>query len=152
MTDPDRFDVEVRKAIADAIRRRGAVPSLGRVAEDIAAPEDEVRASFDRMIAGHVFIPQRGSSEIYAYDPFCVEKTDFRVRADGRAWWAICGWDALGIPAALGVGGTVETHCPDCGDRVVVDIDRDGTPTSASGAVLHVGVPAKDFWNDIYFT
>ena len=152
MSDEDRFDRDVRRAIAEAIRRRGTIPTIAIVAADMNADEAAVRASFERMIAAHVFIPRRDSSEIYAYDPFCVEKTEFRVRADGRAWWAICGWDALGIPAALGVAGTVETVCADCGERIVVDIDRDGIATSASGAVLHVGVPAKDFWQDIYFT
>lgn len=148
----EQFDRDVRRAIADAIRRRGAIPTIARVAADMGADEAAVTASFDRMIAAHVFIARQGSREIYAYDPFCADKTEFRVRADGRAWWAICGWDALGIPAALGVAGTVETACADCGERVVVDIDRDGVATSASGAFLHVGVRAKDFWNDIYFT
>ena len=152
MSDEAAFDRDVRTAIVEAIRRRGAVPTIATVAADMSADEAAVRASFDRMIATHVFIARHDSSEIYAYNPFCAEKTDFRVRADGRAWWAVCGWDALGIPAALGVAGTIETACADCGDRVVVDIDRDGIATTASGAVLHVGVPAKDFWNDIYFT
>ena len=148
----EQFDRDVRRAIAEGIRRRGAIPTIARVAADMATDEAAVKASFDRMIAAHVFIPKKGSSEIYAYDPFCAEKTEFRVRADGRAWWAICGWDALGVPASLGVAGTVETACADCGERVVVDVDRDGIATSATGAVLHVGVRAKDFWNDIYFT
>ena len=152
MTEPEAIDRAVRKAIAEAIRRRGAVPTIAAIAADMDMAEDAVRASFDRMIAAHVFIPHPGSSEIYAYNPFCAERTDFRVRADGRAWWGICGWDALGIPAALGVAGTVETSCADCGERITVDVDRDGIATSATGAVLHVGVPAKEFWRDIYHT
>ena len=152
MSDEDRFDLEVRTAIAEAIRRRGTIPTIATVAADIGADEAAVRASFERSSAAHVFIARPGTSEIYAYNPFCAEPTEFRVRADGRAWWAVCGWDALGIPAALGVAGTVETACADCGERIVVDIDRDGLATSPSGAVLHVGVRAKDFWKDIFFT
>lgn len=151
-TPDDEFDRSVRHAIATSIRRRGAVPTIAQVVSDLGHDEASVRASFDRMIAAHVFIPKRGSSEIYAYDPFCAERTDFRVRSDGRVWWAICGWDALGIPAALGVAGTVESSCADCGDRIVIDIDGDGSAASSSGAVLLVGVPAVDFWKDIYFT
>lgn len=148
----EAFDRRVRSAIAASIRRRGAIPTIAQVAVDLADHENSVHASFDRMIAGHVFIPQRGSSEIYAYDPFCAEPTDFRVRSDGRSWWSICGWDALGIPAALGVAGTVESSCADCGDRIVIDVDRDGTASAANPVVLHVGVRAIDFWKDIYFT
>jgi hypothetical protein len=150
--DDESFDRSVRQTIAASIRRRGAVPTIAQVATDLGEEQESVQASFDRMSAAHVFIPKRGSSEIYAYDPFCVERTDFRVRSDGRLWWAICGWDALGIPAALGVSGTVESSCADCGDRIVVDVDRDGTAVSSSGAVLLVGVRAIDFWKDIYFT
>lgn len=151
-SDDAAFDGGVREAIARSIRQRGAVPAIAQVASDLGGDEAAVRASFDRMIAVHVFIPKRGSSEIYAYDPFCAERTDFRVWSDGREWWALCGWDALGIPAALGVAGSVESSCADCGEPISVDVGRDGTASSSSGAVLNVGVPARDFWKDIYFT
>ena len=150
-SDDAAFDGRVRQAIATFIRHRGAVPTIAQVASDLG-DEATVRASFDRMIAEHVFIPKRDSSEIHAYDPFSAESTDFRVWSDDREWWALCGWDALGIPAALGVAGTVESSCADCGERIVIEVDRNGEAASSSSAVLHVGVPARDFWKDIYFT
>ena len=150
--EDDAFDARVREAIVASIRNRGAVPTIAQVANDTGADEPSVGASFDRMIAAHVFIPQRDSSEILSYNPFSAEKTDFRVRSGGREWWALCGWDALGIPAALGVAGRVESFCTDCGEPIVIDVDRDGTPSSNGGAVMHVGVRALDFWKDIYHT
>jgi len=152
VTGDEAFDRRVREAIASSIRRRGNVPKIAQVAADMNADASPVRSSFDRMIAAHVFIPQRDSSEIYSYNPFCVEHTDFRVRSDGREWWALCGWDALGIPAALGAAGRVETTCIDCGEAVVIDVDRDGTATGSPGIVMVVGVRAIDFWKDIYLT
>jgi len=152
MNDDAAFDVDVREAIASAIRSRGAVPTIADVARDLSTDEAPVRASFDRMIATHVFIPKRGSSEILSYNPFCSEATDFRVRCMGREWFALCGWDALGIPAALGAGGRIVSSCADCGESIVIDVDRDGTATAAAGAVLNVGVRARAFWDDIYFT
>ena len=128
------------------------MPKIADVARDLALPEEPVRASFDRMIAAHVFIPRRGSSEILSYNPFCADPTDFRVRCAGREWWALCGWDALGIPAALGAAGSIVSTCADCGEGIVVDVDRDGTATAARGAVLNIGVRARAFWDDIYFT
>lgn len=148
----DAVDRRVREAIASSIRRRGSIPTMAQVATDLPADPAVVRASFARMIAAHVFIPLRDSSEIYAYNPFCSEHTDFRVRSDGREWWALCAWDALGIPAALGAAGRVETTCNDCGEPVVIDVDRDGTATASPGVVMSVGVRAADFWKDIYFT
>ena len=166
MSDDDDFDARVREAIASSIRDRGSVPTIAQTARNMGVDEGLVKASFDRMIASHVFIAKRDSSEILSYNPFSVEKTDFRVRSGGREWWALCGWDALGIPAALGVAGRIETFCADCGEPIVIDVDRDGTPSanggrpsakvgaqsSAGGPVLHVGVRAIDFWKDIYFT
>lgn len=148
----EAFDRRVREAIASSIRRRGSVPVMAQVAMDVRADAEAIRAAFDRMIAAHVFIPQRGSSEIYSYNPFCAERTDFRVRSDGREWWALCAWDALGIPAALGAAGTAETSCLDCGESIVVDVDRDGTAVASPGIVMQVGVRAADFWKDIHFT
>jgi hypothetical protein len=152
VTAEEAFDSRVRVAIATAIRKRGAVPTIAEVTRDLAEDEGAVRASFGRMIAAHVFVPRRDSSEIHSYNPFCAERTDFRVRSDGRQWWAMCAWDALGIPAALGVTGTIESSCVDCGEGIVVDVDRDGTATTAAGAVMYVGVKAIDFWKDIHFT
>lgn len=152
MSDEAAFDQRVRVAIATAIRTRGAVPRIAEVAADLGSDVSAVNSSFDRMIAAHVFIPERDSREIYAYDPFCVGPTDFRVRSGGREWWAICGWDALGIPAALGAAGTVDAACADCGDAISITVDRDGSATANVPAVLNVGVPAAEFWKDIYFT
>ena len=152
MSDDEAFDARAREAIIASIRNRGLVPTIAQLASDLRTDEETVRASFDRMIAAHVFIPKRDSSEIFSYNPFSVEKTDFRVRSGGREWWALCGWDALGIPAALGVAGRIESFCADCGEPIVIDVDRDGTPSANGEAVLHIGVRAIDFWNDIYFT
>ena len=151
-TGDDQFDARVRDAIAASIRSRGAVPTIAQVSADLRQPEETVKVSFDRMIAAHVFIPKRGSSEILSYNPFAAEPTEFRVRSAGREWWALCGWDALGVPAALGAAGTIESSCGDCGEPIRIDVRADGTATGASDLVLRVGVRAIDFWKDIYFT
>lgn len=151
MTDAE-VDREVRIAIARAIKTRGQVPTIAAVAADMGEEVASVDASFARMIAGHVFLPREGSHEIYSYNPFCAEKTDFFVTAAGRIWFGICAWDALGIPAALGTSGVVETHCPDCNESVVVEVDADGATEVQTWTVMQVGVHARDFWKDIYFT
>jgi hypothetical protein len=151
VTDALAFDHEVRAAIARAIREGGRIPRIAEVALALGADERAVEASFVRMIEGRVFIPEPGSREILAYDPFCVGPTPFAVRAGGREWWGICGWDALGIPPALGTDGTLTADCADgCGTALRIDVAAAG---GARGeAVLHVGVPARSFWDDIYFT
>jgi hypothetical protein len=151
MTDAD-FDREVRIAIARSIKTRGKVPTIAAVAAELGKDIETVDASFARMIEGHVFIARKDSHEIFTYNPFCAEPTDFFVTAAGRVWFGICAWDALGIPAALGEAGVVETHCPDCDESLVVEVDADGGTELQTWTVMQVGVPARDFWKDIYFT
>lgn len=151
MTDAD-LDREIRIAIARSIKTRGSIPTIAAVATDMGMDIATVDATFARMIEGHVFIPQKDSHEIYAYDPFCVGPTDFFVTAAGRVWFGICAWDALGIPAALGETGVIETHCGDCGEELLVEVDADGGTDEQTWTVLQVGVRPRDFWKDIYFT
>ena len=151
MTDAE-FDREVRIAIAQSIKTRGRVPTIAAVAADMKQDIAAVDASFARMIDGHVFIPRKDSHEIFTYNPFSAEPTDFFVTAGGRIWFGICAWDALGIPAALGESGVVETHCADCNESLVVEVDANGATELQTWTVMQVGVPARDFWKDIYFT
>ena len=146
------LDREVRIAIARSIKNRGKIPTISDVATDLRMDVAAVDAAFARMIEGHVFIPRTDSHEIYSYSPFCSEPTDFYVTAAGRVWFGICAWDALGIPAALGEAGVIETHCADCGESLLVEVDADGGTDVETWTVMQVGVPARDFWKDIYFT
>jgi hypothetical protein len=148
----EAIDQRVKAAIAMSIRSRGVIPTIAEVASDIETSDNDVGASFERLAAAHVFIPQRESREIYAYNPFCVGPTDFHVNAGARTFWGICGWDALGIPAALGVAGEIRTTCPDCREPLAVSVNESGAARSATPVVFRVDVPAREFWADIYFT
>ena len=152
MTERADFDREVRVAIARSIRERGAIPTMHDVARALGREAPDVDASFARMIEGHVFIPREGSHEIHAYDPFCTDPTAFRVSAGGRDWSAICGWDALGVPPALGASGTIDARCGDCDEPLHIVVGRDGSATAESGTLLQIGVPAREFWTNIRFT
>ena len=128
-TETSRFDHDLRAVIARSIREQGVIPTISE----------------------STLIPRRGSPEIYAYNPFCSEPTGFSVRAAGRDWSAICGWDALGIPPALGTSGTVRTPCGDgCGETITIEVGLGGVATG--DAVFHSGVPSRHGWDDIYFT
>lgn len=146
-----RFDRDLRAVIARGVREQGAIPTIAEAADLLRAEPAATEAAFVRLAEAHVFIPRRGSHEIYAYNPFCSEPTDFSVHAAGREWSAICGWDALGIPPALGTTGTVRTPCGDrCGETITLEVGMGGAATGE--AVFHSGVPSRQGWDDIYFT
>jgi hypothetical protein len=122
------------------------------VAADVGKDVATVDASFARMIEGRVFRARRDSHEILAYSPFCAEPTDFFVTSAARIWFGIDAWDALGIPAALGEPGVIETHCADCQESLVIEVDANGATEVQTWTVMQVGVPARDFWKDIEYT
>ena len=98
----------------------------------------------------HALVLEAGSGSIRMAAPFSAVPTVYRVHAQGRWWFANCAWDALGICAALGVDGRVESVCPDCGELYTVEVrdrrlDRDDL-------LFHVLVPAAHWWDDIVFT
>src|SRR5437868_3019792 len=116
MIDTPTFDRDVRLTIAECIRDRSAVPSLAEVAARVARPEGEVADAFGRLAAARVMILRPGTSEILSFNPFASGSTDFRVRAGGQDWSALCAWDAFGVVAALHTDGLVLGHCSDvCG-------------------------------------
>lgn len=150
--DDGEQDRVVRGAIARSLTERGTIPTIANVAAAIGSDVATAEESFCRLQDAHVFIPREGSNEIYAYDPFCIGPTDFRITAAGRDWWAICAWDALGVPPALGATGTIVARCADCGDPITIEVGLRGSAAAHDGAVLQIGVPAREFWKDIRFT
>lgn len=52
--------------------------------------------------------------------------------AEMHTW---CALDAVGIPAALGLTATVATRCPQCGERITVDVN-DGAAVAAGSVTL----------------
>lgn len=135
--DTQRVDiVPLRRAIFRHFAETGRAPALA--AEELTALETAHAAVLDEAGA------------IAFANPFANGPSASRVEADGRAYDAVCAWDALGILAALGTDGTVSTACPDCGESIVVDI-HGGAPV-ATRAVVHFLVPARRWYEDLGFT
>jgi len=152
ITDPAEIDREVRTTIAECIRDRGAVPSLAEVASRAAVPESDAGESFGRLAAARVMILRPGTTEILSFNPFAAGPTDFRVRAGGRDWSALCAWDAFGVAAALRTDGLVLGHCGDvCGVPLEVRLAGDAIG-ALDGVVMQFALPAREWWKDIVFT
>jgi DNA-binding transcriptional LysR family regulator len=83
-------------------------------------------------------------------NPFATAPSPFRVETDRRSYNAVCAWDALGVLAAFGSDGTVESDCPDCGEPLALRV-RHGAidPTNAT---VHFLVPAARWYDDLAFT
>ena len=143
-------DQQVRLFIFRRAADTGQVPTVPQIAERLNLSPVDVEASLTRLAAGRVLILPPGTTNIWVADPFCAVPTAFRVTARRRTYFGICIWDALGIPAALGANATVETTCGDCGAPMTLEI-RNGLLAVGEG-VIHFGVPAARWWDNIAYT
>ena len=82
--------------------------------------------------------------------PFSAVATEYQVVAGDQTWWANCAWDALAIPAALGIDGRIVARWLDSREPIDLEI-AGGEPTSSDGLV-HFAFPARRWWDDIIET
>lgn len=145
----DGRDLELRNLTYGFMVAAGRAPTAAELASDAGIDEAEVAAGWRRLHDAHALVLDDAGA-IRMLNPFSAVPTAYRVIADGRAWYANCGWDAFGIGAALGVDSVIETECADCHDpvRIVVN-DRQPDP---GDPIWHVLVPARAWWQDIGYT
>ena len=127
------------------------MPTAGEIASELDMPIAMVQEAYARLGESHVFVCEPADpSRLRMANPFSAVPTPFKVSARGGAYHGNCVWDALGIVALLGGEGSVETSCPDCSEPMRLGV-ADGKLVECEG-VVHFGVPARRWWDDIVFT
>ena len=154
--DDESFDRAVRLHLYREFVARGSPPTVAETATALGVPADAAAASYDRLARGRVIVlrpgTEGGTREVLMASPLSAVPTRFPVRlADGRRLYGNCIWDALGIAAMLAKDVVIETTCgDDCGAPLVLEV-LDGALARAEG-IVHFGVPAARWWEDIVFT
>ena len=146
----EAFTREVRLFVFDSAADTGRVPQLNEIAAALGHPQAEVEEALRQLASGKVLILAPNDGNIWAANPFCAVPSPFRVEARGRTYWAICIWDALGIVAALGTDALIRAYCGDCSEPMQLEIA--GGKLTRSEGVIHFGVPAHHWWDNIGFT
>jgi len=106
----------------------GRAPTADEIAEAGGLSRAEVLSGWKRLHEQHALVLNQAADEIKMANPFSAVPTTYRVRSDGRWWYANCAWDAFGICAALHADGRIETTCPDCREAVNVEVRDNATP------------------------
>jgi len=146
----DELDSALWRFTYEAVVRTGRGPSLREAAEALGTSESKVRAGYQRLGEGHAILLDASGEGLWRIAPFSAVPTDFAVEAGGRSYFANCAWDALGICAALHADGIVHASCGCC--RLPMDLTiRAGRLGPAEGLV-HIAIPAKDWYQDVVFT
>jgi hypothetical protein len=143
--------VRVRIAVLERTIASGQVPTAGEIATELDLPLAMVQEAYARLGESHVFVCEPGDpSRLRMANPFSAVPTPFKVSARDGSYYGNCVWDSLGIVSLLGGEGTVETSCPDCGEPMWLRVE--GGELVEPGGIVHFGVPARHWWDDIVFT
>lgn len=141
----------VRVEIYRSFIEQGRAPTAADLAAGLGASVEEVEGAFTRLAEDDVIALMPGTKLIWLAHPFCSSQAAFVVRSEGRTWDAICIWDALGILALLERDGEVTTRCPDCAEELRVEV-RGGEVSSNDDVIVHYGVPANRWYEDLGHT
>lgn len=148
-TAEGELDHRVRLLVFEQTARSGAVPRIEEISSAVGKPPETVEASLRRLAAGRVIVLAPGSGTIWMANPFSAVPTDFRIEARGKTYYGNCIWDGLGVLAILHADGTLHTHCPDCGEPMVLTVREQQV---AGAGLIHFAVPAARWWDNIGFT
>ncbi len=169
----DEQVVAVRLAVYRLLIETGRAPDLSTLARHAALDEATVAAALIRLHDEHMLVLTPDLRRVRMAMPFSAVPTLFRVVTASRAYWANCMWDALGIAALLDQDVRVETTCGGSSEPLAVEVRPVAAPPSdalpaaldqvQSGEVggrvvhgapglVHVALPARQWWDDIVFT
>lgn len=130
----------VKRAAFRLLLETGAPAPPERIAADAGLQPDAAEAAL-RELDGRGSLRRDGSGGVVGSAGLSVVPTNHRIEVDGRVRWTWCALDALGILAALGRDGRVDSRSPATGEPIVV-LFRDGAPLAAD-AVLLVADPGR---------
>ncbi|ABL79521.1 MULTISPECIES: organomercurial lyase [unclassified Nocardioides] len=118
----------VRRAAFTHLRRGRPAPEA-TLAEDTGLPVEAVRAALTELVAvGTATVVDR---DVVAAGGLSVVPAAHRLRLPGVDLWTWCAFDAIGIPAALGVDALAITQCPVCGTALEVALPQGKPPADS---------------------
>ena len=145
----DRFDSRLRLYVYQHLLRTERAPSVAQIAKVLTCSIRQVRAALERLSQSHAFMVQE-NGELWRAAPFSAIPTAFPVAVGRKSWYGNCIWDALGIPAMLHKDAKIDASCGCCNYDMPLEV-KNGRLLQNTG-VIHISVPAKDWYKDVVFT
>jgi hypothetical protein len=146
----DEGDWAVRTAVYRHFGQTTQGPGTPELAAVTGLDETRVEEALRRLEDGHHLSLFPDRHEVWMAHPFSAVSTDYPVETANGRYWANCAWDALGIPATLGIDGWTEARCAGSGAPLAYGV-RNGQLAGDAG-VIHLVVPPRRAWEDIGFT
>jgi hypothetical protein len=148
------LDREVRKFVLDFFIESGHPPVLEEIQRRFRIPAPDGEAALDRLQTAHQIQLVPGTHRILMAFPLSAVATPYTVTLpSGRRYFANCAWDALATHIMLKEPATVHSYCHYCSEPIRIAL-RGGhiDPPSDRPPVVYLGLPAKQWWNNIVVT
>jgi hypothetical protein len=132
----DAGERDARRALLYLLAE-GAIADASALAASLGCSASQGAHLLEALVAKG-YVVRGGVDGILAAYPLSVRPTRHRVTLEGgRAVYALCAVDALGVSPLFGVDTVIETHCPHCERAIRLDV-RSGDVQGAvpSTAVL----------------
>jgi hypothetical protein len=143
-------DWRVRLSIYEAFVEQGCPPSCTESARHFGISEDEARAAYHRLHDAHALFLEPGTDDVRIANPLSAIATPYRVHIDGRALYATCAWDSLGIPAMLHTDAVIDATDTLTGEPVRYSVEHG--QLIANGGLVHFPLPFRSWYDDLIHT
>jgi hypothetical protein len=152
MTD-EHTAARVRLFIFERFLADARAPVVEELMTEFSRSRDEVTTVLDQLVAARHIALVPGSARILMAFPFSAVTTPYRVRAQGRDYFANCAWDAVAFHAMLGSEVAVESFCHHCAAPISIEL-RDGRATRVEpqDTLVYLALRPTEWWEDIVTT
>jgi hypothetical protein len=144
-----QLSTELRCYVYQHFVRQGRAPKVEEMSKALKTTLGQIRPVLKRLAQTHAFVLQP-NGELWRAAPFSAVPTAFPVKVGKRFWYANCIWDALGIPAMLGKNARIDASCGCCNYEMPLRVE--GGKLLDQKGIIHIAVPARDWYRDIVFT
>ena len=150
MDNNDSLLWQVRHFVYNHFADTTQPPSLEEIAAHFKISVEEATELYNELNNRHAFFLEPETLTIRMAWPFSAVKTNFKVQANGKTYYANCAWDMLGIPVLLQSDVVIEAVCTESNDSVQIEI-RNGQVTN-SDLLIHFPLSFSRWYDDVVFT
>lgn len=141
---------EIRAFVYQHFAETTRPPRVEEIGRHFNLTHEEAISVYEELHRRHALYLNPGTHDILMANPFSGIETSFRVRANGKTYFANCAWDSLGIPAALHIDAEIEAACAQSGQPIQLRVT--GQQVQGSDALVHFLIPFREWYNDLVFT
>jgi len=139
-------------------------PSVDETAKNFNISVEATGQLYKELHNRHSFFLEPNTLTIRMANPFSGIRTDFKVHANGKTYFANCAWDMLGIPAALHCDAVIDAVVKESNESIQLEV-KDGKVTNyaqggvpaaedggSSSLLIHFPLPFSRWYDDLVFT